>query len=267
MIKTTVLGINSKCALSEMPYEERYKIFKDVGFSSVLLWGGEEETPFAKRAELARKFGLIIENAHASYVGNTYIWNDDLKGNEYLERQKAFIDECKLLGITTVVLHPEGNEGAPKINEKGLQRYMRLFDEAEKANVRIAIENIHLALPVEELLKLEGYKNVGFCFDSGHANIWERNKDFLSLFGNRLFALHLHDNDGVFDLHSPLFTGTVEWDIIAKKLSETSYDGTLTLETKFKGSSKKELIKTLESAYESGKRFARMLDEEQDRRK
>ena len=51
---------------------------------------------------------------------------------------------------------------------------------------------------------------VGWCFDSGHANL-AGNAARLYAFGDRLIALHLHDNLGEKDDHQPPFFGTVDW--------------------------------------------------------
>lgn len=264
MIDYNKLGINSKCALMGIPYDERYSLFKEIGFESVLLWGGKEETPLQKRIETAKEYGVYVESVHAPYVGNTFIWNGGADCERYLEK---LIELVKLLGdlkVKTLVLHPEGNEGLPTVNSDGLRRYMRLFEEASVADVDVAVENIHIIEPVKALLGAYSGKNVGFCFDSGHYNIWNNNCDMLELFGNRLKAIHLHDNDGVKDAHEPLFVGTIDWKTLAKKLAKTQYNGSLTLETKFKGQSERELVARLKAAYESGKRFAELLKKEYD---
>ena len=50
---------------------------------------------------------------------------------------------------------------------------------------------------------------LGFCFDTGHANLtgldFER---FITGLGERLKVFHIHDNDGVRDLHQIPFTFT-----------------------------------------------------------
>lgn len=262
MIDYNTLGINSKCAFPNMPYDERFSLFKDVGFSSLLLWGGEEETSIEKRIFEANRQGLIVESVHAPYVGNTHIWNGGKDAERYLEERKELVELLGSMNVKTLVLHPEGNEGLPIVNPDGMKRYMRLFEAAMEQNVDVAIENIHILEPVKALILGSDLENIGFCFDSGHANIWGENDDMLRLFGDKLKAIHLHDNDGVKDTHEPLFSGTINWADIAKELAMSSYSGTLTLETKFKGETEKELIKRLEEAYSSGKRFASLLKNE-----
>ena len=48
---------------------------------------------------------------------------------------------------------------------------------------------------------------LGFCFDTGHANLVGIDfEDFLTMLGKRLKVLHIHDNDGISDLHQIPFT-------------------------------------------------------------
>jgi sugar phosphate isomerase/epimerase len=40
-----------------------------------------------------------------------------------------------------------------------------------------------------------------FCYDSGHENCFTPGADFLAKYGDKLAALHHHDNDGSSDQH------------------------------------------------------------------
>jgi sugar phosphate isomerase/epimerase len=81
---------------------------------------------------------------------------------------------------------------------------------------------------------------VGFCWDSGHELCYNRGKDMLALYGNRLIATHINDNAGVSDfagricwkddLHLMPFDGVNDWRRAADRLRATGYDGILTFE-------------------------------------
>ena len=49
-------------------------------------------------------------------------------------------------------------------------------------------------------------------------------------FKNRIFAVHLHDNDQSDDLHLLPFDGTLNWNETIRKLKESNYEGPVTLE-------------------------------------
>lgn len=55
---------------------------------------------------------------------------------------------------------------------------------------------------------------LGFCFDSRHCNVFTPDVDFLSLYGDKLMALHLHENNGVerlafFTLFQVILSGVI----------------------------------------------------------
>ena len=80
---------------------------------------------------------------------------------------------------------------------------------------------------------------LGFCFDTGHANLVGLDMyDFITRLGHRLKVLHVHDNDGVSDLHQVPFTFTktrenkpsTDWDGFMRGLRDIKFDGVLNFE-------------------------------------
>lgn len=74
-----------------------------------------------------------------------------------------------------------------------------------------------------------------FCFDSGHERFYSPERDLMAEYGNRLAALHLHDNDGENDAHMLPFTGKVDWVWVKRRLTECDYRGAVALETLNRG--------------------------------
>ena len=80
----------------------------------------------------------------------------------------------------------------------------------------------------------------GFCFDTGHANLTGLDfKEFLTTLGHRLKVLHIHDNDGISDLHQIPFTfaktrenqSSTNWDGFLQGLKAIKFDKVLSFET------------------------------------
>jgi sugar phosphate isomerase/epimerase len=69
-----------------------------------------------------------------------------------------------------------------------------------------------------------------FCYDSGHNNCYTPQRDFLRQYGSKLFALHLHDNDGIEDLHMIPFDGNIAWDKVKEQVEGAGYSGPIVLE-------------------------------------
>ncbi|MDE7282080.1 MAG: TIM barrel protein, partial [Lachnospiraceae bacterium] len=85
-----------------------------------------------------------------------------------------------------------------------------------------------------------GAEILGFCFDTGHANLVGLDfEKFITTLGNRLKVLHIHDNDGISDLHQIPFTFTktrenlpsTDWGGFVSGLKKIQYNGVLSFET------------------------------------
>jgi sugar phosphate isomerase/epimerase len=85
-----------------------------------------------------------------------------------------------------------------------------------------------------------GAEILGFCFDTGHANLVGLDfEDFITTLGKRLKVLHMHDNDGMGDLHQIPFTFTrsrenlpsTDWEGFVKGMRNIQFDGVLSFET------------------------------------
>lgn len=114
-----------------------------------------------------------------------------------------------------------------KIQQNRTKEITKNVDYAESLDVKVAFENT----------KIKGYldyviynANVGICFDSGHYHVhFDDDLDF-SKFKNRIFAVHLHDNDKSGDLHLIPFDGTLNWESVVKNLKDSNYNGPITME-------------------------------------
>jgi sugar phosphate isomerase/epimerase len=95
-----------------------------------------------------------------------------------------------------------------------------------------------------------------FCFDSGHQNchLHSKDLDLLSMYGDKLISLHLHDNDGTQDQHMLPFEGNIKWETTMKKITSCGYIGATALEvTKNTSYESFTCIEFLNLAYERAK--------------
>ncbi len=92
-----------------------------------------------------------------------------------------------------------------------------LSNFARQRGVEILIENIPNALSsAERLIGFldETHLNLGFCFDTGHANLHGGVEAAFAVMKDRIRSTHVHDNDGRNDRHLfPFFAtgGTINW--------------------------------------------------------
>lgn len=211
-----------------IPMEEGCKLIKAAGFDGVLLWRSSDHT--GVDVELSRQNGLFIENLHTPFEGINCLWDNNAAGADMEKTLADCIADCSEYAIPTVIVHLSQGDNPPPPNQTGLDRLKRLVDIAERKKINIALENLRKPEYLDFIFRNIESDRLGFCYDSGHENCYTPGMDFLGLYGSKLMALHLHDNDGSDDQHKIPGEGSIDWNIINKKLKETGYDGAIALE-------------------------------------
>ncbi len=217
-----------------LPISQRLSLIKQAGFDHIGLWWGDEyvEVNGDKRlaAEMSGCFGLRVENVHASFEGANHIWADSLRSRQVIDHYKACISDCAELGIPAVVIHLTKGDSPPPPSQLGLDRLQCLVEFAEAKGVSIALENVRKPEYLDLAFSNVNSNRLGFCYDSGHANCYSPALDLLGSYGDKLIALHLHDNDGASDQHMIPGEGTINWKALLARLSATGYQGPVSLE-------------------------------------
>ena len=231
---------------SRYPIEDRIAAIRDVGFDRVCLDFEAEleptETSWENQVRLAEKYRLHIENVQLTGIGMTDVWSDTSAGDTVIDRLCAELRRMRSLGISVGVAHVTWGHAKPGDRfDLGLGRYLRAAEAAEQSGVYLALENSVYPEYLHFLLDHIDSSHIGFCFDSGHAHAFSPEEDYLSRWGHRLMAMHLHDNDGKNDLHAMPFHGTVDWKKTVGALRNTAlFSRCITLECSIPGNTPKE---------------------------
>ncbi len=225
------LGINLFCYgnETELSLERQAELMKENGFTKTFDFPASREV-CEKNAELLAKFGIYYDTLHAPFDGINNMWKSTDDGEEMLSRLTDGVDKCLAVGAKTLIVHLSSGRPAPRINDVGFSRFDRLMEYAERKNVKIAYENQRYVANIAAVL--EEYKEAGFCWDVGHEECFAAGRRYMPLFGDRLCALHIHDNHKEFnnDEHMLPFDGKIDYDRVASAIAERKYTGTLTLE-------------------------------------
>ena len=215
-----------------LPMKMRMEAIRSAGFDSVLMWWGPDEKETRKeRALAARDCGLAIENAHATTDNLNLLWCDGEEGERTFSELSAEIRDCVDAEISTLVLHLTNGSAPPEVGTVGMNRMERLIRIAEQENIRLAFENMRVPQHIDAVLSAFPSPVVGFCYDTGHENYWSRERDWLQMYGQRLFAVHLHDNMGDRDAHLVPFDGCIDWNRKMRQLAAIGYSGALAIES------------------------------------
>jgi sugar phosphate isomerase/epimerase len=222
--------------------ERKLRLFAESGFEYIhwcddwnndVLYAKEDIELYHR---LVESYGLKCIDVHGADTGTIHIASEEeVALDEYIQLLKTRIEFCSAVGGDAVVIHPPTDDGGSRTLSWKLDRSLRVFESVrplcEDLDVVLAVENCHPS--DEKVLRyyFERYppEFVGFCFDSGHAHL-NKNLDELLKFGDRLRALHLHDNRGMEDDHQPPFWGTIDWERVTRWIERSEYQKPLNFE-------------------------------------
>lgn len=242
---------------------ETIDAIKKAGFKDVFVQWYNKEWEYSQEEQLkyARKQGLNIIFAHLGYKNINDLWKECDEGNKLVENYKKDIKICKQNNIPMVVMHLTSKKVAPNYNEIGLERIREIVNYAKELDIKVAFENTKIKGYLEYVIQNLDNDNVGICYDAGHCHVHFNDEFPYEMFKNKIFAVHLHDNDKSDDLHLLPFDGTIDWEKLIKKLRDCNYEGPITLEPCYRHDYLNlTLDEFYKKAYEVGKKISNMFD-------
>lgn len=208
---------------------------------------GEFEKTLLEHRALIESVGLSVSQTHAPW---RYPSQDATPEGRamWLEAMKKAIYGTHVLGCPRFVVHPlmpyfdrgDHPEEVWALNE---EFFATLADYAKEYGVTVCVENLpfpeYPLTTVEQVCEIVDKlkrDNLKVCLDTGHAAIFfgSRVGDAVRDIGNRLEAVHIHDNMGREDEHLIPGDGIVDWEDFAVALREIGYDKVVSLETSAK---------------------------------
>lgn len=238
-----------------VPLSEKAAVIKNAGFDGAELFRFYDNSePLAEQYGALAEKGLSVEAVHADFVCTNDIWSEDESGDKWLDFLITCAKEQGALGVPTMVVHLSSKQTPPPINGRGISRLRRLCAEAKEAGVSIAFENLRRTEYLDYVLGV--IPDAGFCFDCGHELLYNHGTGVLEKHGERLLCVHLHDNNGDRDSHLPPFDGSIDWGVLAKRLSATSLRFALTAEV---FCSEKDYLRLPAEVYARLQRFEALL--------
>lgn len=187
----------------------------------------------------AERLGLVFVQAHSTDTIAEKGEKRDLL-TEYIRRE---IEVCHILGIPGMVVHglfikDSSRDDFIKLN---VEFYSDLLETARKFDVCIYTENTckkncpcYYIFDAGDFHLLDAAlgkpDHFGMCLDVGHAHIEGVDiYDMIQELGDRLLAVHIHDNTGA-DYHMQPFSGKLNFDAVVKGLVDAKFKGYFTLE-------------------------------------
>lgn len=239
--------------------ERAIDVIADAGFDAIdlTMFGMKEDTSafcqsdYKGYAEKLKKKahirGLTFNQAHAPFPCSKL---DDAYNTMIFERLVRSVEIAGIVGAKCIVVHPMHHlpylENSEKLKEMNMEFYRSLAPYAKVAGVKIALENmwqrnqetkqiiVSACSRTKEFADwLDTLNDECFtaCLDLGHCGLYGFDAaEMIKGLGDRLGALHVHDNDYLSDAHTAPYLGKMHWDTICDALAMTGYKGDLTLE-------------------------------------
>ena len=203
------------------------------------------------------KYGIRPSQMHAPYPVRVEGKN---KQNDYMQGvviPKSILI-ANMLGVPWVVIHPfkmqypYNKDIERKMNITYFQMLIPLLKEY---NVGVCFENLYEGMGgrivegvcadpydvvcyIDTLNEMAGQELFGLCLDTGHLQLVKRDPyEYIKVVGNRLKALHIHENDSFNDIHQMPYTfgdcsyDGQNWNSLFRGLKAIGYEGTLSYET------------------------------------
>ena len=188
-------------------------------------------------------YGLRLLDLHGSHGTEKHWWAleeyERQAGVELVVNRTRMFRELE--GEGCLIMHPCCFQSHAPDDAQGTARdelikrqYTQLLKSIEELEPVLRRENVRLACEnfggdtywiLDDLLQRFPPGILGLTYDSGHGNLltspaFTKQLDQIAKRTERLYALHLNDNNEYLDQHQPPYYGTVDWDrllrIIAK---------------------------------------------------
>lgn len=215
------IGIYDIDKASALDYKERLKIYKDVGFVELGIYFDEKyinkEENYLAILNYARSIGLRVNQVHLDYGISNLICSKET--DEYFDYLEKKINEAISNNISIIVLHASKGDTPPIIDNDNLMKLDNLLAKYEDKNIFVCFENVRNNNNLDLVLSLNR-KNIGMCYDLGHAHCYDDEYTLLEKYKNKIICSHLHNNAGK-DSHNLLSEGEINYVEIIKKLRKT----------------------------------------------
>jgi len=245
-------GIRGGAYWGERPFEmmrlSGIDALNYVGFASLkseLYRISEEEVRERLNAlrQEVEAAGLIFNQTHAACPTDDSTPGKRAANTELLYRAMR---GTAVLGARDIVIHPLmpfGHEAGVQDDPDGvfqlnLDWIREILPYAHELGIRLNIENMPYAnLDIArfsrllELVREVNDDSFGLCLDTGHAAcIGDEPSEMVRLAKEKLYTLHVHDNNKQQDLHLIPFAGRIDWGKFREALRETGFEGVVSLE-------------------------------------
>lgn len=261
-ISTSTHHIFQNCGM-----EAGMKMFANAGFGAIdygmfhLPWNGDlfvnaAETDFADYfrhvGQTAKDCGIEVYQCHSPFPLKIY---DPKSDPGMLQCAIKSIYAAAYMDCPNIIIHPAMHpsfiygQNIEECRQSNLDFYSAMVPALKDTGVTMCVENMFAGDPetgklipttcskVEQMIDFIDTLNdmhgphFAACLDTGHAMISGSGcTHMLKELGHRNRTLHIHDNNGMSDMHQAPGRGKINWKQFAEALREVQYQGTFNFE-------------------------------------
>lgn len=191
---------------------------------------------------IVESYGIRFNQAHAPFP--SYIVGNKEYNEKIYPLLLRSIEIAGAIGADQVIVHPVYVENSKKQFNMDLYRSFEPY--CRDFGVKVALENMFhwesgvgiipnvcsIAEEFRDYMDSLDSRYFTACLDIGHCGlVGESPAHMIETLGHdHLTALHIHDNDGIHDMHTMPFTQKIDFKSVAESLRKIDYSGDLTLE-------------------------------------
>ena len=157
-----------------------------------------------------------------------------------VRRIRALLDRAVFFRPVSIVCHAAFDEryyfsAEERWLKNSIETFRSFLPSLDSMSCPICIENVYESDPMILRKLIDGVNSplIGFCFDTGHYNVFSRSslECWMETMGDSLKQLHIHDNWGKNDQHLPPGEGSFPFPELGNLLRKKNITPIVTLET------------------------------------
>lgn len=233
------IGVSSSCFYPSLIEESLEAVGRSGAKTAEIFFNSPSELEGNILKELCRikdYYGIHVRSVHpftSGYEPYLIFSNYDRRTNDSIEFYKRYFAAANELGAELVVLHG-GKNRKGYTPELYAENYIKLHNEARKANLFIAQENVnnfycsdpHIMKRIADAVgdEFRMVLDIKQCRRTGQSEF-----EFIELLGDKIAQVHLSDGTAEHDCLAPS-AGEYDFAKLFKALKAHSYDNTAVIE-------------------------------------
>lgn len=231
------VNIPYRMLMTQLDFVLEKRINPEIYFSGDALDTSREQD-MRRVAGALHESGLSI-TIHAPFMDLSPGGADAKIKSATVERLHQTLTAASYFTPRMIIFHPGYNKwffdgDVPFWLESSLETWLPVVERAVRLDMHLALENVFEEDPwgLKQLLDRIGSPHLGFCFDTGHFNLFSTvsMENWFMALAPLMREVHVHDNRKTADDHLPVGEGEINFDLFMRLISDYRISPIYTIE-------------------------------------